>query len=142
MSDALESYSAISREKWFTNEYVEDDECPGGSFTRTQVVDDHCVFLNKTTRGCLLHSFSIENGMDYHELKPMISSLFPLTYEDGVLVPADEVLENELVCLGSGPTLYEGVRNEILYYFGNDLINELDGIAKLVISFEEQKITI
>ena len=78
----LEQFTGIPRANWFTNEYIDDKECPGGSFTRTQVVDDHCVFLNKKTRGCMLHSFSLEQGIDYHELKPMISVLFPLTYEE------------------------------------------------------------
>ena len=140
VADDLENYAGISKAKWFTGEYFEDQECPGGSFTRTQVVDDHCVFLSKNTRGCLLHSFSIERGIDYHGLKPMISCLFPLTYEDGVLLPADEVLEDELICLGRGRTLYEGVRNEILHYFGEDLVKELDGVGYTVLHDEARNL--
>jgi hypothetical protein len=56
--------------------------------------------------------------------------LFPLTFEDGVLVASSEVEERELVCAGSGPSLYEGVRGELAYYFGDAFVAELDSIRQ------------
>ncbi|HEY4612594.1 MAG TPA: hypothetical protein VII11_06395 [Bacteroidota bacterium] len=131
-ADDLERYTGIPQERWFEKEFTVDEEYPGGSCTRTQTDQKGCVFLNKSGRGCLLHSFSIERNIDYHDLKPMISCLFPLTYDDGVLVPAVEIDDRSLVCLDSGMTLYRGVRDEVLYYFGKGLVDELDAIEQVV----------
>jgi len=131
-ADDLERYTGIPQERWFEKEFTVDEEYPGGSCTRTQTDQKGCVFLNKSGRGCLLHSFSIERNIDYHDLKPMISCLFPLTYDDGALVPAVEIDDRSLVCLDSGMTLYRGVRDEVLYYFGKGLVDELDAIEQAV----------
>ncbi len=77
----------------------------------------------------MLHSFSVEKNLDYHDLKPMICSIFPLTFEEGLLVHADEVEDKELVCADQGLSLYAGVRSELLYYFGQEMIDELDSLA-------------
>ena len=34
-----------------------------------------------------------------------------------------------LVCAGNGPTLYQGARAELAYYFGSAFIAELDALA-------------
>lgn len=122
----LEAYIGIQRSHWFTGRIVSDDDYPGGNFGRTQVIDNACVFLNREQRGCKLHSFCIDNGLDYHELKPFISSLFPLTFDHGLLHPCREVEEDELICSGEGYSLYRGVRDELAYYYGQELVSELD----------------
>lgn len=66
--------------------------------------------------------------MDYHALKPMVSALFPVTFEQGVLTAAGEAAEGSLRCGGEGPTLYEGARDELRHYFGDGLIAELDDL--------------
>jgi len=124
----LEPYVGRPARDWFTGHYSGDRDFPGGSYTRTQVRDGACVFLNRPSRGCFLHSYSIRAGIDYHDLKPMVSALFPITFGDGVLQPADEVQDGTLVCSGVGPTLYEGLRDELLYYFGPAFVGELDGL--------------
>lgn len=125
-ADALEAYLGIPRDKWFTGEIEPDDDAPGGETWRTRVVEGACVFLNRQGRGCRLHAFCLEQGIEHRELKSIVDVLFPLTFEEGVLCPADEVLDDELVCLGSGPTLYQGVKVELRYCFGEELIAELD----------------
>lgn len=125
---ALEPEVGVAPRDWFTGGFVRDQEFPGGAFTRTRVRDGACVFLSRTTRGCLLHSYSLRVGIDYHDLKPMVSALFPITFGDGILHPADEVEAGTLVCAGAGPTLYEGLRDELLYYFGQAFVDELDGL--------------
>ncbi len=97
---------------------------------RTRVAGGTCVFLNRESRGCLIHSFAIEQGIDYHELKPMVDCLFPISFYEDVLCPADEVCEDSLICLGPGPTLYEGLRGELSYYFGGEFVRALDAVAK------------
>jgi hypothetical protein len=67
--------------------------------------------------------------MDYHELKPMVCSLFPLTFGEGLLQASDEAGDSSLICIGTGPTLYEGARAELRYYFGDDLVGELDELV-------------
>lgn len=124
----LEAYLGIPRERWFTSEREPDPEAPGGESWRTAVVDGACVFLNRGGRGCRLHAFCLERGIDHHELKSIVDGLFPLTFEAGVLCPALEAEENELVCMGTGPTLYRGIREEVRYYFGDELIAVLDAM--------------
>jgi hypothetical protein len=76
----------------------------------------------------MLHAFALERGLDYHEVKPMVSALFPVTFADGVLMASEEVEDGTLVCLDEGPTLYRGARAELLFYFGEALVAELDAL--------------
>lgn len=130
-ADALEAYTGIPRHHWFTGEREPDVDAPGGETWRTSVSDGACVFLNRQGRGCLLHAFCLDQGIDHHDLKSIVDGLFPLTYEDGVLCPAVEAQENELVCLGTGPTLYRGIREEIRYYFGEEIVAVLDAMESV-----------
>ena len=125
-ADALEAYTGVERGRWFTEERIEDPELPGGASARTRVVDGACVFLDRQRRGCGIHRFCDEFGGDYHDLKPMVCTLFPLCVSDATLCPADEVDDGTLVCLGTGPTLYRGVRDELRWYFGDELLEALD----------------
>jgi hypothetical protein len=125
-ADRLERYLGIPRDQWFTGQYVHDPESPGGTYTRTRVVDGACVFLKRSGRGCMLHAFCLAEGLDHHLLKPMFSSLFPVTAEAGLLRPAAEVADESLVCLDGGLTLYRGARGDLQYYYGDDLIREMD----------------
>jgi hypothetical protein len=129
-ADALESFTGVPRDRWFTGEWTEDREFPGGKNTRTSVVDGHCVFLGRRGRGCSLHAFALSTGADYHDLKPMVSALFPIAFDDGLLHPSDEVEDGSLVCLDRGPTLYRGARGELAYYFGPGLVANLDAIER------------
>jgi Fe-S-cluster containining protein len=134
VSRQLEQYTGIAKENWFDPEDTcEDEEAPGELWLRTRVSNGACVFLNRSSRGCMLHSYSLEHHLDYHELKPMVCAIFPLTFEEGLLIHADEVEEQSLVCAGDGLTLYEGVRNELSYYFGEEFVRELDTLRESVV---------
>lgn len=124
----IEAFTGVARDQWLTGEWVEDAEFPGGRHTRTCVVGGACVFRNRKGRGCLLHSYALDRGIDYHEVKPMVSALFPLTFDGGLLHPSNEIVDRSLQCIDDGPTLYRGVRCEVEWYFGLDLVAELDGI--------------
>ncbi len=113
---------------WFMPGVTEDADFPGGAATRTNVVDGRCVFLSRTSRGCVLHALSLETNDDYHLLKPMVSTLFPVTFGDGALFCSDELTDDSLVCAGDGPTAYEMARAELSYYFGEELVAELDAL--------------
>lgn len=117
---------AVAQEQWFTTQIVSDAEFPGGEHVRTAVRDGTCIFRNEAARGCAIHGYCLEQGLDYHLLKPMVSVLFPVTFEQGVLTASGEAADGSLVCSGTGPSLYDGARDELRYYFGPGLIAELD----------------
>jgi hypothetical protein len=129
LGDDFAGRIAAPREQWFTSAAVADAEFPGGRHVRTQTRDGACVFRSRRGRGCAIHAYALEKGIDYHDLKPLVSTLFPATFEHGVLVPSDEVVDGSLVCSGGGPTVYEGTRVELAYYFGEAFVAELDGLA-------------
>ncbi len=121
---------SVPETEWFTHDVVQDVEFPGGAHVRTAIVDGACVFRNRAGRGCLIHSYALGNGLDYHDIKPLVSTLFPVTFERGVLAPAGDLADGSLICAGAGLTLYQGAREELRYYFGDPLIAELDALAR------------
>lgn len=130
LGQAFEARIAAPRDSWFTGEVTEDPEFPSGRYTRTREVGGKCVFANPTGRGCLIHAYAAETGIDYHTLKPLVSTLFPVTFNYGVLEASGEVHDGSLACAGNGPSVYEGARDELSYYFGTDLVAELDALAR------------
>jgi hypothetical protein len=134
----LERYTGVPPDRWFTGEWSDDAEFPGGRHTRTRVEDGACVFRNRAARGCMIHSFAIDRGLDYHDLKPMVSVLFPVTFDQGLLHSANEMQDGTLQCAGDGPTVYRGVRGEIAWYFGRELVGELDAIERAVLAENPQ----
>jgi hypothetical protein len=131
-SGELAHVVALPRDRWFVGELTPDPDFPGGASTRTAVVDGACVFLRRDGRGCLIHGALLAAGEDYHALKPMVSSLFPVTFGGGALLCSDELHDGSLVCAGDGPTAYEMARSELAYYFGDELVKELDAVASSV----------
>jgi Fe-S-cluster containining protein len=127
-SEALEACVGVPRERWFQSAYTEDTDFPGGRYTRTRVKKGSCVFLNRRGRGCLIHRYCMERGLDFHHLKPLVCSLFPLSFHEGLLIPSAEIFDDTLQCLGPGPTLYRGARKDVQYYFGPELVTELDAL--------------
>jgi hypothetical protein len=129
-ADDVETRTARPRDTWFENDVTEDADFAGGAATRTTVVDGRCVFLNRDGRGCTLHALSLEEDADYHLLKPMVSTLFPVTFGSGALLCSDELTDGSLVCAGEGPTAYEMARSELAWYFGDALVRELDTLHR------------
>jgi hypothetical protein len=125
---------AVPAAHWFTSDVTPDIEFPSGAHVRTQVRNGKCVFTSQSGRGCTIHAYCLEKGIDYHTLKPMVSALFPVTFEAGVLVPSAEAMDGTLLCSGAGATLYEGVRGELEYYFGHEFVAELETLKKLVMA--------
>jgi Fe-S-cluster containining protein len=122
----LEPLVAVPRSGWFDTRVTLDADFPGGAATRTAVVDGACVFLQRDRRGCLLHAVALAANEDYHAIKPMVSTLFPVTFGDGALLCSEELHDGTLICGGAGPTAYEMARGELAHYFGEDLVAELD----------------
>lgn len=129
-ADELESRLGVPREQWFTTTIAADEDFPGGASTRTAVLNGSCVFRLNGARGCALHAFALERAEDYHDIKPMVSSLFPVTFGGGALLCSEELTDGSLVCSGEGPTAYEMARAELRHYFGDELVVELDLLAE------------
>jgi Fe-S-cluster containining protein len=141
----LETYLDLPREKWFRDDpedigILPEPEYPGGEYTRTAVgplpagrskhTEEACVFLDPVGRGCRIHRFALERNIDVHEIKPMVCLFFPLCHSGGELRPAIEFGLGDLVCMDQGLTIYESSRDEVRYYFGDEMVAELDRIAK------------
>jgi Fe-S-cluster containining protein len=124
----FEAFVGVPASQWFTAERTADAEFPSGTYGRTETRGGKCVFAG-AARGCRIHAWCLQLGLDYHRFKPLVSTLFPVTFEYGALVPSPEAVDGTLVCAGTGPTLYEGTRNELLYYFGEAFIAEPDALA-------------
>ncbi|MCX7701092.1 MAG: hypothetical protein N2039_09455 [Gemmataceae bacterium] len=129
-ADTLQQALNLPVDQWFTDEWCEDADYPGGRCTRTQVRETPkgplCVFADPVGRGCRLHGLALQLGRDVHDFKPMVCSLFPVLFEGGTLVVPIEVEDETLICRGSGVTLYRGARSDLEYYFGTELVAELD----------------
>jgi hypothetical protein len=128
MGDDFKAFVGVPESEWFTDAIVDDPEFPSGRNRRTRIHGTHCVFHSKNGRGCLIHAWCTKQGLDYHLYKPMVSILFPLTFNYGCLEPSSEVVDKSLVCSGDGPSVYEGGRDELAYFFGDDLVYELDAL--------------
>jgi Fe-S-cluster containining protein len=129
-SDLLETALEVPASSWFTEEWWDDADYPGGRCTRTQVRQTpkgpRCVFAEPVGRGCRLHALALQMGREVHDLKPMVCSLFPVLFEEGTLIVPLEIDDQTLICLGSGMTLYRSARADLEYYFGSELVAELD----------------
>lgn len=136
-ADELAPLVRVSRGRWFVDAVTEDPDFPGGAATRTAVVDGACVFLRRDQRGCVIHGALLASGEDYHALKPMVSTLFPVTFGSGALLCSEELHDGSLVCTGDGPSAYEMARGELAFYFGAELVAELDEHAAAVIATGE-----
>jgi hypothetical protein len=77
-----------------------------------------------------LHKYALEKNLDVHEIKPMVCTLFPISWFEQTLTVADEVEENDIICLTPGPTCYRTARADLEYYFGAELVTELDAAEK------------
>ncbi|MGL4423402.1 MAG: YkgJ family cysteine cluster protein [Gemmataceae bacterium] len=145
IKDELEAYMKVPREWWFRDDpedvgILPEPEYPGGAYTRTGVTDlpegrsAHneyaCVFLDPAGRGCMIHRFALERGIQVHEIKPLVCLLFPLSFDQALLKPAYEFEVEDLICQGPGPTLYESAKDDVRWYFGEELVAELDAMQR------------
>ena len=127
---ALEAYVGVPRQAWLKEEVHQDAELSSGAYRRTEVAGGMCVFKRQGARGCGIHAYCYERGIDYHELKPTICWLFPICVDHAVLRPSSEILDGSLICIDQGLTLYRSQRGELLYLFGPELVAELDELEQ------------
>jgi hypothetical protein len=129
-ADVLEPIVGVSRERWFTATPLPDADFPGGAFRRTTVRDGRCVFRAQDARGCILHAHSLAIGEDYHVVKPLVSTLFPLSFNGDLLCLSDDLVDQaeRIICGGGGMIVYDALRGELEYYFGGEMVAALDAL--------------
>jgi Fe-S-cluster containining protein len=125
LAPALAPFISAPPERWFSTEVKADPEYESGHFVRSRVERGACVFLSQDGRGCGLHRFALQTGRDYHQVKPLVCWLFPLTWDQGRLRPSYDMTD-DLACKGEGPIIYDLARDELAVVFGAPLVEELD----------------
>lgn len=124
--------------EWFETEYSYYEKYSGSQYTRINPQGPRCAFISKDQRGCGLHRYAISKQLDYHEIKPLVCILFPLSFGEGILTIAPELEDNSLVCAHSGYSVYQSMRRELEYYFGREFVEELDGMEKNVLAQDQE----
>lgn len=132
-NDEILPFVRLPEGEWFEEEYTYYEEYVGNEYTRIKTQGTRCAFISKDQRGCGLHRYAISKQMDYHEIKPLVCILFPLSFEEGILLIAPELDDDSLVCAGAGTSVYRSIRSELEYYFGLEFVQELDKIEQKII---------
>jgi len=128
---------AAAAAPWFTTEVQEDPDYPSGrhvrtaTFTRADGVTG-CVFLAHDRRGCAIHRAALEGGWDFHQVKPHICRLFPMSYEEDAIVISDDYEDYDCADAAGAPTLYRVARETIGAVFGEALVDALDRVEATV----------
>jgi Fe-S-cluster containining protein len=127
--EAIEKLLKLPSDRWFKQHWTKDKDFPSGEFVRSRVHKGKCVFYAHELRGCMLHRFAVQQGFDPHLIKPMVCFMFPATWENGNLLVAGFL--SELPCDAKGITVYRSQKKEIGYYFGPEIVEELDKLEAL-----------
>ncbi len=127
----LAAWTVGSPEEWFAKEERADPDFESGASVRTNTMNGRCAFSNVHGRGCGIHAFAMASQRDYHQLKPRVCWLFPLTWDRGILMPSSELRE-DLICGRQGVLVYDAAREELRAAFGSALVNELDALRAQV----------
>ncbi len=113
---------------WFKDEISHDVDFPSGAFVRTRTHDGGCLFLSHDKRGCAIHRASLENGWDFHGIKPHVCRLFPLSYDAESIVLSDDYADYSCAFQPDSPTVYQVGRPDLSAIFGPALVLALDAV--------------
>jgi hypothetical protein len=109
---------------------------PGGMGCYTPIVEGMCIFKNRASRGCGIHSLCVKNGIEVRELKFFACCIFPVEVnrvqdEPHILTVGYELRHEgfDFDCKFAGDsTVYECAREDIDYYFGRELVDVMDEV--------------
>jgi Fe-S-cluster containining protein len=120
---------------WFDESEPEHDpDVPSGTVVRTAVHGSGCLFLSHDKRGCAIHRASLEQGWDFHGVKPSICRLFPLSYGEGMIVVSDDYVDYSCAYQDDAPTLYQVARDALAALFGAELVRAMDAAEQRVLA--------
>lgn len=131
----------VQNKPWFETDVEQDPDYPSGAVVRTEVHNDGCLFLAHDRRGCAIHRASLEQGWDFHGVKPAICRLFPISYEEDTICIADEATEYSCAHT-EGPTLYRITRDALAAVFDEDLVRALDAAEAQVLAAQPKKLAV
>ncbi len=122
---------------WFTTEVQHDPDYPSGEHVRTATYTREdgvtgCVFLSHDRRGCAIHRAALEGGWDFHQVKPHICRLFPMSYEGDAICISDDYQDYDCADAPGAPSLYRVARDTLGAVFGPDLVAALDRVEATV----------
>jgi hypothetical protein len=131
-------YEEFKNIAWESISFEKEQYYPGGLGCYTPIVDGMCVFKNRASRGCGIHSFCFEKGIEVRELKFFACCIFPVEVnrvqdKSHILTVGYELRHEgfDFDCKFTGDsTVYECARDDICYYFGKELIDVIDGLKK------------
>lgn len=113
---------------WFTEQVEVDPDYPSGRHVRTATHNGGCVFLSHDRRGCAIHRAAIEGGWDFHQVKPHICRLFPMSYEGDAICISDDYEDYDCADAAGAPSLYRVARDTLAAVFGPALVDALDRV--------------
>jgi Fe-S-cluster containining protein len=122
-SAQLQAWIGVPASEWFEDELVADAEYPSGAIVRTRVRSGKCVFHSRRRRGCALHSFAVQAGMDWLLFKPMVCALFPITWRKGRLLVSEFFAQ--LPCWDKGLPMFEAQKRALEFYLGRGFVSAL-----------------
>jgi hypothetical protein len=126
---------------WDSFHFIEDPYYPGGMGCYTLFDNNRCMFQREEGAGCIIHAHCIERGIDFREYKFFTCCFFPCEVNtvglyQNVLTPGYELRypEFDLPCKKGGrTTVYEKAKEDITYYFGPILIEELETYKETIV---------
>jgi Fe-S-cluster containining protein len=128
---------------WFDDSEPETDpDTPSGTVVRTAVHADRCIFLAHDQRGCAIHRASVEQGWDFHGVKPAVCRLFPLSYGDGAILVSDDYPDYSCAYEPTAPTLYRNGRATLAALFGEQLVRAMDAAEARVLAAAPKKLPV
>lgn len=123
---------------WEGYNFENDPRSTGGKGCYTRYDNNRCMF-NNDDWGCKIHTYCLEQGIDVRELKFFTCCVFPVEVNKigdvhNILTAGYEMRypEFDLACKKNGDTsVYQIAKPDILYYYGDELISEIETIKKL-----------
>lgn len=113
--------------RWFDSEVLNDNDFPSGQTIATEVLNNKCVFLNKSGM-CSLQIAGTEAGMGRWALKPFYCIAFPISVEDGILT-FDDYRQGKAKCCSVvesiETTLVQSCKEELDFVLGFEGYEEL-----------------
>ncbi|MGA9407558.1 MAG: DUF3109 family protein [Bacteroidota bacterium] len=113
--------------RWFDGETENDGDFPSGKIVGTEIINDKCVFLNKSGM-CSLQIAGTEEKLGRWALKPFYCVAFPITVDEGV-VTFDDFLYQKTTCCSfiddRETTLVEACKEELEFVLGRTGYEEL-----------------
>lgn len=129
----MEPQQEHNPDAWFDGEVVLDPDYPSGRAEGTSVVDDGCVFLDRSGR-CVLQKAAMAEKLPKFFLKPFYCVAFPITIEGGVLETDEPDYTDRPHCCSvveSGHLAPVDVCHEELeFMLGSDGLEELRRVVK------------